>query len=399
MYCNRRVAIRAGGLAALGTAGLAADARSSARSDRAAILLTMVGGPSGHETFDPKPDAPAAIRGPLGSIPTALPGVRLAAPLRGLARRMDRIALVRSLTADAPPIHQVGLQLIQTGGLARPGEPLRPHLGALAASRLGASGAVPPFVILPRPLDAGVGSLDRGQSAGAFGPSCAPFAPGSEPGEAGYDPAAIHDRARRSLDGSGPARSIGRRATGRGSPFDLGDEPARVVDAYGRSRAGRLCLLARRLVEAGARVVVVNLADSPFGDGSFDAHGYSPFAGPSDLGATILPAFDRALSALIDDLDARGRLGTTLVAATGEFGRAPRLNAQGGRDHWTGAWGGLLAGGGIAGGVVVGATDRRGETPTDRPVAPPEWVATILAAIGVDPRAAGPASPVAELFG
>jgi uncharacterized protein (DUF1501 family) len=339
---TRRDFLRAGGVAALAGPSVLASAtpppRSRAADDRAVILLLLVGGPSQHETFDPKPDAPSEVRGPFGSIATAVPGVRLGEHLPRLARRLDRVTLVRSLHHSEAPIHETGLQLIQTGSLAgADGEP--PHVGALAARDLGPRGVVPPFAVLPGALRATGAGLYRGQSAGSLGAGFDPFVIGRD-GHAEQDRAAL----------------------------DLNRESASTRDAYGATTFGRDCLRARRLVEAGSRLVVVNMYESVFHGPSWDCHGSSPFSSLNDYRSTVLPTFDRAFCALIDDLDARGRLGSTLVVATGEFGRTPRVNASGGRDHWPSVWSAVVAGGGTPGGAVVGASDRLGAEPDRDPI-------------------------------
>ena len=182
------------------------------------ILLMMVGGPSQLETFDPKPDAPGEVRGPFRSIATAVPGVRVVEHLPGIARRMGRLTLIRSLHHDAAPIHETGLQLLGTGRLCRLDDD-HPHLGSVAARRLGRSGGLPPFVILPGPIgNTGVG-IPHGQSAGPLGPSFEPFVLGADPASPGFDPAAAFDRARRFLDEAPDLTSAG--APTRSSPPGL----------------------------------------------------------------------------------------------------------------------------------------------------------------------------------
>ncbi len=379
---SRRDVLRAGGAGALGLGlgwgGSGSAFGRSGRDEPALILLMLVGGPSQLETFDPKPDAPADVRGPLGSIATRIPGVRLGAGLPGLAQRLDRVSLVRTLNHDAAPIHETGQQLIQTGRLDS-GAAAWPHLGAVAAQQLGSRGAVAPFVMLPGPIGHTGVAVSHGQSAGDLGPAFEPR---------------LADDADLSL----------------AAALDVSSERARDREAYGATDFGRNCLRARRLVEAGARVVVVNMYPTVFGGPSWDAHGREPFATLADYRDSVLPSFDRAFCALIDDLTARGRLDSTLVVATGEFGRTPRLNTHGGRDHWPSAWSAVLAGGGIAGGRVLGRTDAHAAEPVDRPVAPAELYATMHAALGLDPHRppsrpdgstldSGPlAEPLAELF-
>lgn len=345
---SRRQAIRLTGAATLGLAASARARESTAPEPAdALILLLLVGGPSQLETFDPKPDAPAEVRGGGSSIPTAVPGVRLGSGLPGLARRMDRLAIVRSLHHDEAPIHETGFQLLQTGGLSRLGVD-RPHLGSRAVELLGPrpGSSVPPFVVLPGSIVSTGVAVSHGQTAGSLGEDAAPHVLGAS----FDDPESISD------------------AASSGLGLDLRSEPTRLVSAYGPTAFGRSCLLAARLVEAGARVVVVNMFDTVFGRATWDCHGRSPFRGPADVERDVAPAFDRAFSALVDDLSSRGLLGRTLVAACGEFGRTPMINAQGGRDHWTRAFSAVLAGGGVPGGLVIGATDSVGAEPVSDPV-------------------------------
>jgi hypothetical protein len=362
-----------------------ASKASAARADEGAvILLLLVGGPSQLETWDPKPDEPAEVRGPFRSIATALPGVRVCEHLPRLARRMDRLTVIRSLHHDAAPIHETGYQLLQNGRLSRPGdEP--PHIGSVAARELGPRGGLPPFVLIPRTIGhTGVG-ISRGQSAGRFGRAYEPFHVAADPTASKYPPDALYDRARLFLDvsaGPRPGSRPGRRAPG---AFDLSREPDRLRDAYGRTRFGQECLLACRLVEAGVRLVTVNMYTTVFDRVSWDCHGTGPFSTLDDYSREVLPTFDRAFSALVDDLDARGLLATTLVVATGEFGRTPRLNSAGGRDHWPGVWSAALAGGGLPGGRVLGASDAHASEPVDDPFTPADLFAMMADRLGIRP--------------
>jgi hypothetical protein len=332
----------------------------------------LVGGPSQLETFDPKPDAPREVRGPFGSIATRVPGVRVNEFLPECARRMDRLALVRSLHHDASPIHETGCQLVQTGGICRLGEE-QPHIGSVVAQAWGARNGMPPFIVLPTPIGrTGVG-LSHGQTAGTLGPE--------------FEPLFI-DR----TDEPPPAV---RRA------LELAGEPSRLRDAYGRTTFGASCLRARRLVEAGVRVVTVNMFETVFNRVTWDAHGARPFSALDDYKRELLPTFDRAFSALVDDLENKGLIDSTLVVATGEFGRTPKLNHAGGRDHWPGVWTAVLAGGGTHGGQVLGASNARAAEPADRPVTPSELLATISRGLGVDTArivAIGDSAPVEGLI-
>jgi hypothetical protein len=175
---------------------------------------------------------------------------------------------------------------------------------------------------------------------------------------------------------------LGRSTT---TAFELDAERDALRDAYGRNTFGQSCLLARRLVEAGVRLVTVNMFESVFNQVTWDCHGSAPFSTLDDYSRHLLPTLDQALAALLDDLEARGLLDSTLVVATGEFGRTPKLNAAGGRDHWPGVWSALLAGGGTRGGQVVGASDYHAEAPASRPVLPQEMLATMYYSLGISP--------------
>lgn len=391
---GRRAFLAAGGVG-LGTLGLTfserlARASAAPQNQKALILLMMVGGPSQLETWDPKPDAPENIRGPFGSIATRVPGVRINEHLPRLAARMDKLALIRSMNHPEAPIHETGLQLIQTGRLSRTADE-HPHFGSVVSRLVGSTGErrLPSSIMLPGPIvNTGV-QIPKGQTAGPLGFDHEPFSTGAIPGDPGYRPAEILGRASR-ITGA-----AGRRLA---NPFDLGQESARLLSAYGASRLGRSCLLARRLVEAGTRVVTINMFDSVFDQVTWDCHGAGPFSGLDDYRRTLLPTFDQAFSALLDDLGDRGLLETTMVAAVGEFGRTPRINSSGGRDHWPGVWSVALAGGGVRGGQVIGASDARASEPVDRPVSPQELLASFYQGMDIDPSPLVDAPPVFELF-
>ena len=394
---SRRDFLRAGGLGALG-ASLAdplAALAGEGPGDRSVIFLMLVGGPSQLETFDPKPDATSEVRGPFQSIATSVPGVRFNEHLPKLARRMDQVTLIRSLHHDAAPIHETGLQLLQTGRLCRLGDD-HPYLGSVAARVLGSRGSAPPCVVLPAPIgNTGVG-ISHGQNAGVLGPEYDPLLIQGDPSSIAFDAA--------NLGISGRLSHGTRRA------FDLSEEKVGVREAYGRTTFGQSCLLARRLVEAGVRVVTVNMYESVFNRVSWDCHGSRPFSTLDDYQREVLPTFDTALSALLDDLARSGRLDSTLVVATGEFGRTPRINASGGRDHWPGVWSALLAGAGTNRGRVIGTSDATASEPADRPVTPPELLATVYRTLEIDTgrsltladgssrTVAGDADPVLEVF-
>jgi uncharacterized protein (DUF1501 family) len=389
---TRRDFLRVGGLGSLGLtmADLHAVEAAEASRERAVILLMLVGGPSQLETWDPKPGAPAEVRGPFRAIASAVPGIRINEYLPRLAQRIDRLTLIRSLHHDAAPIHETGQQLLQTGRLCRQGLE-HPHVGSVVAALQGVQRNLPPFVMVPGPIGNTGVSVSHGQTAGPLGSAFDPFHVGADPASPDYDPRALFDRAQKFLDearalpaavAESASRLLARPAR---SAFNLGAEPDAVRDLYGRTTFGQSCLLARRLVESGVRLVTVNMFETVFHNVTWDCHGAKPFSTLDDYARELLPTFDRAFSALLDDLDQRGLLDTTLVVATGEFGRTPRLNAAGGRDHWPGVWSAALAGGGIQGGQVIGASDAHAAEPSDRPVSPAELVATMYRSLGIDP--------------
>jgi uncharacterized protein (DUF1501 family) len=409
---NRREALQ---IAAMGMGGLVLSGVDQSvlgalgrSTERSVILLMMVGGPSQLETWDPKPDAPAEIRGPHRSIATRIPGVRINEHLPRLAQRMDRLALIRSVHHEAAPIHETGQQLLQTGQLSTDGVE-HPSLGAISSRLQGCRGPLPASVVLPAPIGNTGVLIPHGQSAGWLGEEHRPFTLTNDRGSIGSDPIATHARAQQfANDASADFRA--RRRNGQKNPFDLGLEPEGVRDAYGRHTFGQSCLMARRLVEAGVRVVTVNMFETVFNRVTWDCHGARPFSTLDDYANEVLPMFDQAFSALLDDLQRSGLIDTTMVLAAGEFGRSPRLNATGGRDHWPDVWSVAIAGGGIRGGQVIGASDASASTPVDRPVTPKDLFATLLLGLDLDPASyltrkdgeqvpiVEEAAPITELF-
>lgn len=370
---SRRDFLRFGSLSVVGltVAQQAAIARQSSFNGRSCIFLMMTGGPSQLDTFDPKPSAPVEIRGSARSISTAVPGVAISENLPRIAQRMGRLTLVRSLYHDAAPIHETGYQLLQTGRLTR--RELRfPAFGSVVARTFGSRRSLPgcrlpvttdrpcpPFVILNRPLSGTGVETYRGQGAGMLDADWAPVSLSA--GEGGM---LTNDHLTQAAEA----------------------EPDAVCQLYGSSELGEKLLRARLLVEAGARCVVVNQFDSLSEGGvTWDAHGRQPSGGSSliDHATVLCPEFDRAFSALCDDLSQRGLDRDTLVVATGEFGRTPRVNSWGGRDHWPGAWSAVLFGGGVKGGAVVGSTDATGSAPREQPVHAAELVASIYQVFGL----------------
>ena len=381
-------------LAALSLAGLPFAARALAaarpllprRRARSLILVWLDGGMSHVDSFDCKPEASPEVRGDLAARRTAVDGAFVSAHLPLLAERLDRCALLRSVS-HGEGNHDRGSHLWLTGH--RPSAVLvHPAFGAVSGQDDDA--VLPPYVAIPSAVDyAGAGFLPAVR---------APFAVGGDPGQPGFAvpnlaPAAARARALElrdavdALDGEPRGRAEAERdrfaARSRRLSedrearawFDLLQEPAERREQYGRNRLGQSCLLARRLVEGGVRTVLVT-------DSTWDHHtqiktaltyGFPP----------KLTALDGALAALLDDLRQTGLEESVLVCVASEFGRTPRLNPQGGRDHWPRAQSALLFGAGIRPGVV-GRTDARGEEPVERPIAPADVFATLCAALGVD---------------
>jgi hypothetical protein len=364
------------------------------------ILIWLDGGPSHLDTFDPKPEAPSEVRSPFKAIPTSIPGVHVCEHLPRTARVMQEIALIRSLTHELGN-HDTGARFMLTGH--RPTPALEyPTLGSLVAHAHGFTAAMPPYVAIPNDSVGGNSNAARpGYLAGAY----SAFSVGSDPSrvqdlhppdgvsfsrlqhrrdllrqmddfsrEIEKDTAtasrdAFHEQAYRLL-ASPEAKTA----------FDLGRESKKTRESYGGSRLGTGCLLARRLVEAGSRFVTVV-------DTGWDTHQQISRELPDSRfpGSGKLPNLDRAYSALLADLRDRGLLASTLVVLMGEFGRTPKLNAQAGRDHWPRAGFVCLAGGGVRGGQVLGATDAHGESPSEKPIGPPDLAWTILELLGINP--------------
>jgi hypothetical protein len=421
---SRRAFLRAGAAGAMGlTLGDLLSARATAAGAsppaRAVILLWLWGGPSHLDTFDMKPDAPAGYRGPFEPIATAVPGLHVCELLPGLARRADRFALLRAMHHEAND-HGIAGTIALTGsiagavglgGAANTQAP-RPSTGAIVGRlHRRQAGTLPPYVILGSPLHQGL-KRAVGEGGGSLGSTYDPFRVDYEPGTGlklpdvelpeGVSSERLGDRwglledierTRDSRAFAGPPARLKRHyelahtlIASRESlaALDVGREPSRVREAYGPHRFGQCCLIARRLVEAGTPFIQVNWSthvEGPedAGDGGWDMHDRY-FQVMQDRHGWM---FDRALSALLDDLHDRGLLDSTLVVGVGEFGRTPKINERAGRDHWNTCYSALLAGAGVRGGRAVGASDRRGEHPTDRPVTPADLGATVLARLGV----------------
>ncbi len=346
---TRRDFLAVGGMSVMGmsVAERLAEARRRGLDGRQSCLLVLLnGGGSQLETFDPKPDAPREIRGPLTSIQTATPGVRFSEPFPRLAERTERLEVLRSLYHDAAPIHETGLQLLQTGGLRGLDSP-RESLGSRLARQTGSDAELPTYVIVGGRCTLTGCSASIGDDAGSLGPK--------------FDPLVVLE------DGgiqAGHASGVQWQMT------DLDQESTTDRRRYGENRIGRMLLQSRQLIEQGIRFVTVNTFSQLEGQRTWDAHGQKPIA-PATLfnyQNRFGPQLDRALAALLDDLESSGLLSTTLVVCTGEFGRAPHVNEQVGRDHWTRVWSGIVAGGNSSPGQVVGDSDAWGAEIHDSPI-------------------------------
>jgi hypothetical protein len=409
--CRRRF-LGTAGLAGLGLGLLPAPAPAARTATtegciRSCILLFYYGGPSHLDTLDPKPDAPAEVRGEYRTIATSVPGVRVCEHLPRTARRMDRLALVRSLHHPMRNHNSAAAEAL-TGRTPAGGDQELltddprglPTLGSAVSYALGPRAYLLPYVALPYTLY-NVVQLP-GQTPGLLGGAYDRFQVDGDPSAPNFRLAAFDGAAdlggRAALLGRldrvqlpGPAARAGvyreRALQLLASPdvrrlFDLAKEPQPLRERYGRHRLGQSLLLARRLVEGGVNFVAVFDGQTNGQDANWDSH-EKLFTRHQQL----IPPSDQALTALLDDLDARGLLETTLVVGLGEFGRTPRINKNAGRDHWPDCYSVLLAGGGVTGGAVYGASDKIGAYPTAEPVTPADLAATIFWRFGLDPAA------------
>jgi hypothetical protein len=417
---TRRELLRVGGLSVLGLS-LADWLRGeegrrggrARRGETSCIFIFLEGGPSQLETFDPKPNATADVRGPFGPTATTVPGLQICELLPEIARRMNRCALVRSLTGftgahTARPALTGGVDKLTT-------------YGAVVTRLKGQLGDLPPYVHLGGKL-----FNSPGIGGGILGPACDPVEVPDPTGRRvpvpRFDLSAdvpadrFHDRRKllASIDrlrrrasasvekmDSFHQRAVAMLTSARvREAFDLEKEKPATREAYGANFFGQSLLMARRLVEAGTRFVQVKWYDW---DGAWDIHGFNS-TGVERMEEELCPRFDHGLSALLDDLQDRGLLASTLVVVMGEMGRTPKINKWGGRDHWGSSLFVLLAGGGVPAGAVVGSTDDKAAFPATDPVQPGELAATIYRLMGIDtvadPRVrpfTGGAAPVAAL--
>jgi hypothetical protein len=428
---SRRDVLRVGSLAVAGSVLPFASAPARGVPPpraRSVVVLWMAGGVTHIDSFDPKPDAPREVRGPLRPIDTSLPGVRFCETLPCLAAQAHRLALMRSYSSGNND-HFLSQAFALSGRRVGAAQILtEPNVGAVVSRVLGPRAGLPGYVAVPGTTRPGPPPTNM-FTGGWLGREHAPFPTGGQPRNEDFtakvSEAAEEDFHRQglqfaaALDGSRLAdrRSLRERledhlrraeAAGAGDvlnrqyrgafdmllsagvrrAFDLRQEPEAVRDRYGRTKIGQRCLLARRLVEAGARFVLVDYGYDPDYGNLWDNHNAPVQNHPPICEIVKLPwhlaGTDRAFAALLEDLAVRGRLGETLVVFLTEFGRTPKVNKEGGRDHWGNAGSVFFAGGGVRGGQVIGGTDRQGGEPTGPPYSPADVAATVYEALGVD---------------
>lgn len=384
-----------------GAAAAASPSPSSATRPTSCILIWMDGGPTHYETFDPKPGAPSEIRGTLDPIASKVSGVFFSSHMKRLASIADKLAIVRSIRHDQGN-HGAGNHYMMTG--APPRIPVgcgafvsfHPSLGSVTAYERGSTGGLPPYFSIP--------SMSRSGGPNFLGAKYAPFVVPDNPNNKEFrvrdvaPPRGLEaerfderrnlrarvDRFRRFADKAAgdPVVALDEyyeqgynlmSSKEAQKAFDINNEPDKVRDSYGRTSFGQRALLARRLVEAGVPFVTLY-------EGGWDHH-EKIFDGLEKK----LPPFESAIATLIEDLDQRGLLDSTLVVALGEFGRTPKINNRGGRDHWSNAMSVMFAGGGTPGGQVVGATDSRGYAAVERILSPENFASTVYLKLGIDP--------------
>lgn len=425
--CSRRYLLKVGGLGLLGLTMpglLRAAEKQKAPGARAnsVIFLYQFGGPSHLDMFDLKPNAPEGIRGPLKGMPSSVPGMWVCDQMPRVAKIIDRVTLIRSmhhtmknhnsasyyaLTGHEPPVDDIRL---------RDSIELFPAYGSVVDRLKPVSGEMPTFVSYPYLIRDG--SVTPGQHASFLGKVHDPFFISEDPNSPDFNlpelslPASLSyerleqrrelqkviDAQSKLLDFSAMAQGLDAyyskalamlNSTKLREAFNLSAEPAAVRERYGRHTYGQSCLLARRLVEAGSRFITVyfsgNIGGQSDTSGGWDTHGFNNTRMYPIIQKYHLPITDQTLPTLIEDLEQRGLLETTLVVWMGEFGRTPKINENASRDHWPQCYTVLLAGGGVKRGFVYGESDKTGSFPAKDPVRPDDLAATIFHLLGIDP--------------
>lgn len=416
---SRRELLQVGGLGLTGVTlpGLLAAREKTVRaggrpSADACILIHLNGGPSHHEMWDPKPTAPSGIRGEFGTIASSIPGYRVGELLPKLARDMHRGTIVRSMHHSVNNSHAAAVYCSLTGhdrGEKGGGtkQTDNPSPGSVVSLLRPPDHVVVPHVTLPYMTQEGRGGPPQpGFFGGFLGHAYDPLFVLRDPNSSDFgvpeltlqggvsaERLSIRRRLFQRLDGQVPLSqetppsqamsSFQQRAfdlltsgaTQRA--FRISEEPKKVRDAYGRNIYGQSTLLARRLIEAGTRVVTLSWA--PDANATWDTH----TGNFSKLKGTLLPQFDAAASSLIRELEERGLLARTLVAILGDFGRTPKVNPKAGRDHWNFCYSLMLIGGGMQRGLVYGSSDRIGGFPASNPLVPGDIISTIFQCLGI----------------
>ena len=436
-YCDgidRRGFLRLGSLAGISLADVlrmqhAHGAEGVAKKDVNCIFIFIIGGMAHQDLWDLKPEAPAEIRGDFLPIHSKVPGIDVSEILPHVAGVTDKLAILRSLT-HGDPDHTAGYHVMMTG--QHPGfggnfnrnvlnNNMHPSFGSMVAKLGQQNSSLPPYISVPNFLNSGGPSF--------LGPGYAPFVIEADPAAPEFSvrdvvlPESITSD--RNLRRQTAMRAMNRfeqqvekisrqehsldtfyqkayqlmTSQAAKQAFEIDRESQATRDAYGMTSMGQCCLLARRLVEAGCRFVSIE-------NGHWDTHRKNT----ESLRDLLVPALDQGLAALLNDLEQRGQLDSTLVVLTTEFGRTPRINTMAGRDHWPQAFSVVMAGGGLKRGLTIGATDKQAASIIDRPITPADMAATLLHALGIDPgvtlltplgrpvQLAGGGRPVHELF-
>ena len=421
---TRRNFVRAGGLTAFGLGMTSLDQlqRATAASPhsslsakaKSCILIWLDGGASHLDTFDPKPLAPTEVRGPFDSINTTLPGIRISEHLPQMAKLMDQFALIRSVTSPFG-VHNFAIQYLMTGYKPTPAIEY-PTMASVVAHLRTNESVLPSNIAIPHLI-----SRDSATIGNGFLPNATQaFSLGSDPGKAGYKVRDLDfyqgldlsrlDRRRQIVNALNKFGEFQSRVDGPSDPdleraynviaseeakaaFDLTQESVKVRERYtidpranvsDSNNIGQQCLLARRLVERGVSFVTVN---NTGWDNHLDLATYANRHPGDERSAShaLVPGLDKALTALVGDLTDRGMLEETLVLVMTDFGRTPKINSTGGRDHWPNCFSVAMVGGGIKGGQVIGESDPMGEFVQNRPVSPGDLSSTIFTLLGIDP--------------
>lgn len=420
----------------LEAAGAVDDSKAKIKN---CITLFLVGSPGHLDTWDMKPEAPDDIRGAFKPIDTNVPGIQICEHFPRMARMMDKVALIRSLHHNTGASHENGQRWMMTGHDFS-ADNMQPYIGSVISRMFGSRSNLPASVILPDKIGNTGTSTPHGQDPAWLGSGHQPFFLGGDPSRGDFKVADLQppagqtefrinsrrrvlaelDQLQRRTESSTTIQrdtAYSRAFNLLTSPetkraFDLTEETEKLRDRYGRNTFGQSCLMARRMIEHGSRFVTVNHFDTVFNIACWDMHadGGGLNNTHKDYENLLCPQFDQAFTALVEDLEGRGLLQETVIAVLSEFGRTPKLNARGGRDHYPSAWTNFFCGGNIKGGQAIGSTDKIGAAPHDYPILPPRILASIYHGMGIDLETTmmpGPggrpirfveAEPIPELF-